>query len=156
MERNKEKNFISVVLYLYNKEQEISVFLPKLYAMLEDNFLNFELICVNDDSKDQSREVVKKFAEQVRGKAVISLIDMSVYQGREAAINAGVELAIGDYVFEVDYFEKLDGLLDQFMVVYNKAMEGYDIVSLVPENQRWSRSSLFYMLYNQFSKGPRL
>ena len=37
MERNKEKNFISVVLYLYNKEQEISVFLPKLYAMLEDN-----------------------------------------------------------------------------------------------------------------------
>lgn len=155
MERNKEKNFISVVLYLYNKEQEISVFLPKLYAMLEDNFLNFELICVNDDSKDQSREVVKKFAEQVRGKAVISLIDMSVYQGREAAINAGVELAIGDYVFEVDYFEKLDGLLDQFMVVYNKAMEGYDIVSLVPENQRWSRSSLFYMLYNQFSKGPR-
>ena len=42
MERNKEKNFISVVLYLYNKEQEISVFLPKLYAMLEDNFLNFE------------------------------------------------------------------------------------------------------------------
>ena len=71
MERNKEKNFISVVLYLYNKEQEISVFLPKLYAMLEDNFLNFEIICVNDDSKDQSREAVKKFAGQVRGKAVI-------------------------------------------------------------------------------------
>ena len=156
MERNKEKNFISVVLYLYNKVQEISVFLPKLYAMLEDNFLNFEIICVNDDSKDQSREAVKKFAGQVRGKAVISLIDMSVYQGREAAMNAGVELAIGDYVFEVDYFEKLDGLLEQFMAVYNKAMEGYDIVSLVPENQRWSRrSSLFYMLYNRFSKGAQ-
>lgn len=155
MERNKEKNFISVVLYLYNKEQEISVFLPKLYAVLEDHFLNFEIICVNDDSRDQSREAVKTFAGQVRGKAVISLIDMSVYQGREAAMNAGVELAIGDYVFEVDYFEELDGLLDQFMAVYSKAMEGYDIVSLVPQNQRQSRSRLFYMLYNKFSKGPQ-
>lgn len=155
MERNKEKNFISVVLYLYNKEQEISVFLPKLYAVLEDHFLNFEIICVNDDSRDQSREAVKTFAGQVRGKAVISLIDMSVYQGREAAMNAGVELAIGDYVFEVGYFEELDGLLDQFMAVYSKAMEGYDIVSLVPQNQRQSRSRLFYMLYNKFSKGPQ-
>lgn len=146
---NKEKNFISVVLYVHNSENEIKEFLPIIYQVLNDRYDRFEIICVNDASIDKSKQEIEKFAKFIN-TAVISIVNMSVFQGVEMSMNAGVDLAIGDFVYEfdsllVDYYHEL------IVGLYDKALEGYDIVSAVPEKITHSSSKLFYKVFNKYS-----
>jgi len=149
MINNKENNFISAVLYVHNSEDELKKFLPELYSVLETNYNKFEIVCVNDASTDRSREIIEEFSKS-KNTAVISVINMSTFQGIELSMNAGVDLAIGDYVYEfdslvIDYDRSL--ILD----VYYKALEGYDIVSAAPEVTVGKDSRLFYKLFNRYS-----
>lgn len=64
---NKEKNFISAVVYVRNNEQNILKFAENLNNILEQNFLKYEIIFVNDESTDKSEECINKFANKVRG-----------------------------------------------------------------------------------------
>ncbi len=51
--KHKEANFISAVLYLHKQEKNVIPFLEKICRMLETNFENFEIICVDDDAGEQ-------------------------------------------------------------------------------------------------------
>lgn len=57
---NKEKNFISAVVYVHNDEEKLKVFLNELINTLENNFEKSEIICVNDASEDSSVALIKK------------------------------------------------------------------------------------------------
>lgn len=61
---NKEKNFISAVIYVHNSEMRIEVFLDAVASALEKNFENFEVICVDDASDDGSVGVIKRWGGQ--------------------------------------------------------------------------------------------
>ena len=97
----KESNFASAVVYVHQNEDTIGDFLAQLNGLLRDNFQKYEVICVNDASTDGSVEAIRDFAAGVEG-AMVSILNMSYYQGQEASMNAGVDLAIGDFVFEFD------------------------------------------------------
>ena len=71
MIKDKEKNFLSAVVYVHNSEKEIGSFIDRLYKQLNDNFLKFEIICVNDASTDNSVEVLKK--KPMHWKKVLSV-----------------------------------------------------------------------------------
>ena len=51
---NKEKNFISAVVYVNNDERGIKPFLIQLAGVLDAHFDKYEIICVNDASTDGS------------------------------------------------------------------------------------------------------
>lgn len=146
---NREKTFVSVVLYVHNNAEQVRKFLPFLHVVLAENFEKFEIICVNDASIDGSREEIKRFSK-TGSRAMISVVNMSSFHGRELAMEAGVDLAIGDFVYEFDY---LDGDYDLSLIldVYRKALEGYDIVSAVPRTQTGKVSRLFYGVFNRYS-----
>ncbi len=63
---NKEKNFISAVVYVHNNEKEIGNFLEKLNSKLSENFEKYEIICVNDKSTDDSVEEIKRISRKYR------------------------------------------------------------------------------------------
>jgi len=149
MINNKEKNFISAVLYVHNNEEELRSFLPQVFALLESAYDKFEIICVNDASVDDSKKVIDTFSKQVNS-AMISVINMSTYQGIELSMNAGVDLTIGDFVYEFDSIF-LDYDINLILDIYRKALEGYDIVSAVPEKTLGWSSKLFYKIFNKFS-----
>ncbi len=44
---NKEKNFVSAVIYVHNAEKTIKTFLETVIDMFEKNFEHCEIICVN-------------------------------------------------------------------------------------------------------------
>lgn len=146
---NREKTFVSAVLYVRNNERQIRDFLPSLHAVLTEHFEKFEIICVNDASEDGSREEIRNFAKQ-GGPAIISVVNMSSFHGRELAMEAGVDLAIGDFVYE---FDSLYGDYDISLIfeVYRKALEGYDIVSAVPRTTMGWASRIFYSIFNRYS-----
>lgn len=146
---NKEKNFVSAIVYVRNNEKHIQYFLENLNKTLDGNFEKYEIICVNDCSGDASVKIVKEFAKNIKG-AVVSIIHMSFYQGVELAMNAGIDLAIGDFVFEFDNVY-MDYELDTIMNVYHHSLKGFDIVSAAPKNGGKSTSKLFYAIFNKFS-----
>ncbi|MEE3452557.1 glycosyltransferase [Dialister sp.] len=145
----KEKNFVSAVVYARNCETNIKPFLTHICDYLDSNFLNYEVVCVNDASEDKTAEEIKSFASE--GHGTVTLLTMSYFQGLELAMDAGVDLAIGDFVYEFDstILSWGEGLLRK---VYDHSLTGFDIVSACPENSGHKEAALFYQLYNKYSR----
>ncbi|MBR3247813.1 MAG: glycosyltransferase [Clostridiales bacterium] len=146
---NKEKSFASAVIYVHNAENRIEGFLKTIINVMEENFENSEIICVNDSSTDDSLKKIKQTGSLAAGTTV-SVVNMSYFHGLELAMNAGSDLAIGDYVFEFDY-AFLDYEPSLIMDVYRKALEGFDIVSASANKKERFSSRMFYWLFNKYS-----
>lgn len=146
---SKEKNFMSAVIYVHNDAKQIEDFLQIVVQVLEDYFEHSEVICVNDYSQDNSVDIIKSIGK--RGKSTtVTILNMSYFHGVETAMNAGMDLAIGDFVLEFDTC-LLDFNPVEIMNVYRKSLEGFDIVSASPnQRQRWT-SELFYQVFNRFT-----
>lgn len=155
---NKEKNFVSVVAYLHNAEKEVVPFLDYIVEQLENNFEKCEMIFVNDASQDNSVSVVREYLEEKKCSFMTNIVTMSNYHGLESAMLAGVDLAIGDFVYEFDSLV-LDYPKETFMDVYYESLKGDDIVAAAPEGKTELSATVFYGLYNRFrisGKGEQL
>ncbi len=149
MINTKETNFVSAVIYVHNSETVLQGFLKEIYTVLEKNFYKFEIICVNDASTDKSKSEIEQFAKMANNRT-ISIINMSMYHGLELSMKAGVDLAIGDYVYEFDL--PYNGVNKKvIMDIYYKAMEGNDIVAVAPSNKGGGVNRLFYQVFNRYS-----
>lgn len=146
---NKEKNFVSAVIYIHNAETRIEKFLGTVIEVLEENFEHSEIICVNDASSDSSMTSIKNISRKATISS-ISVLNMSYFHGLEMAMNAGTDLTIGDFVFEFDT-TILDFKKQDIMDVYYKSLKGYDIVSASPDRREKFSSRLFYKVFDRFS-----
>lgn len=146
-----EKNFISAVVYLNSAEnrQELAEFLDGVLHNLQEHFLQFELICVDDASPIEYLDCVKSYKTKYE-QVSITILHMSHYQGMEVAMNAGRDLAIGDFVIEFDEccynFED-----DMSQKVYEECLKDFDIVCCADKNKNKKSSQAFYGLFNRFS-----
>ena len=146
---NKEKNFVSAVVYCHNCQSAIASFLSSVNTVLKDNFDKYEIICVNDSSTDKTVDAINTFCEENTVKS-LTVVNTSFAQGLESAMIAGLDIAIGDFVFEFDS-AVMDFEPEMIMEVYRTSQKGNDIVFACPtEGQRWT-SKLFYNLFNRFS-----
>lgn len=146
----KEKKFVSAVAYLYRDEEYIEKFCLTLYRVFDDNFDNYEFIFVNDGCGASSISNIKDFV--VKNKIpTVAFIHMGVHQGIEFAMNAGVDLAVGDFVYE---FDSLCVDYDQQLIIdtFRTALQGFDVVSAVPQGRVRISSRLFYAAFNRFSR----
>lgn len=146
---NKEKNFMSAVLYVHNDEALIAEFLRNVIGVLEEHFEHSEIICVNDYSQDGSVDIVRRISGEAKSTTV-TVLNMSYFHGIEAAMNAGMDLAIGDFVLEFDACIP-DFEVSQIMCVYHRSLEGYDIVSASPDRKQRFTSGLFYRVFNRYT-----
>jgi dolichol-phosphate mannosyltransferase len=150
--QDKEKNFVSAVIYIYNDEERIRDFLGEINAVLNANFYNYQIICVNDASDDNSLAVIREMGKSIAG-TVINVVNMSFYQGVELSMNAGIDLSIGDFVFEFDNMV-MDYDTNLMMAVYNHSLTGFDIVNAAPKKCGRRTSRLFYTVFNRYSHSP--
>ena len=116
--------------------------------ILNDNFLKYEIICVNDCSTDNTVDEIKKVAGNTN--TTITIVNMSFYQGKELAMNAGIDIAIGDFVYEFDT-TVIDYDINTVIEAYKKALESFDIVNATSNKKRYKSSKLFYKIFNKFS-----
>lgn len=131
MDLMKEKNFVSLVAYLHNDSDRVTSFFQTMQKILQENFLKYEMIFVDDASEDDTVKKLRAAADGAKG-GMIQIIRMSYFQGVEMAMNAGTDLSIGDFVFEFDSLTA-DYEPSLVMEVYRRSLEGYDIVSASPE-----------------------
>ncbi len=147
--KNKEQNFVSAVIYVHNAEDRIERFLDMVVEVMERNFEHSEIICVNDSSEDGSLSIIRKVSKAAE-KTSISVVNMSYYHGLELAMDAGMDLAIGDFVFEFDN-TVADFNSSVIMEIYRHSLEGYDIVSASPNRKERMSSRLFYRIFAKFT-----
>jgi dolichol-phosphate mannosyltransferase len=150
---SREKNFVSAVIYVHDCEDRIGAFVQAVIKTLDEHFEHSEVICVNDASQDKSVERIRSAARETGCKTSVSLLNLSYFHGLEPSMNAGRDLAIGDFVYEFDA-ALLDFKTDDIMAVYHKSLEGFDIVSAVPETKQRKSSSMFYSLMNRYGQFP--
>ena len=146
-----EENFISSVIYLNSADnrEQLSDFLNKILNNLNNHFLHYELICVDDDTKSDYLECVNSVKKNFDGTS-ITILHMSFYQGMEISMNAGRDLAIGDFVMEFDecLYNFSDDMIEK---VYTECLKDNDIVCCGDSNKTKSASIAFYSLFNRFS-----
>lgn len=148
----KEKKFISLVVYLHNAQKEVIPFMEKVIPVFQNKFEQFEVVCVDDGCVDGTVETLKAYLKEQNVSTMVNIIHMSFYHGLESAMNAGRDIAIGDFVYEFDNVYG-DFPTELLIKVYEKLLEGNDIVATgSKENIRFT-SKVFYNLYNKTSKG---
>lgn len=101
---------LSVVIAAYNEERRLPATLEYLVPFLRENVPSFEIVIVDDGSRDRTREAVfglqKRFPE-------IRLLSHFPNQGRGASIREGVLAAEGEFILETD----ADGSTDKEAIV---------------------------------------
>jgi len=150
-----EKKLLSVIVSCYNEEEA----LPKFYREINnvslklDN-LDFEFIFVDDGSKDNTLNVIKKLHEKDER---VKYISFSRNFGKEAAMYAGLEKSLGDYVtvMDADLQDPPLMLLDMYHEII---VNNYDIVGtrrVTRKGEPIIRSFFarkFYKIINKLSK----
>lgn len=133
--------FISCVVPVYNEEAVIGKFVAALQEELRKLAHRFEIIIVDDGSRDQTIENIQQLPKDYQ----VKLLGLSRNFGKEVALTAGIEHAKGDVVILIDSdFQHPISLISTFLTYW---AEGYDMVYGVRE----SRASESY-LKRQFAQ----
>lgn len=143
-----ESNFVSAVIYVDETAARYPDIAVRMAQELDATFKTYELVVVDDGCDSGVADCV---TAALTGHP-ISIVRMGNRQGPEAAMNAGVDASVGDYVFEVDDLGALD--IAFVRSSYAEAMAGADIVNGVYENGSSARGKLFYSTFNRFSGYP--
>lgn len=96
-------DLISIIVPCYNEESSLPYFyeeICKIFASMEQEYsVNFELIFVNDGSRDATLSEAKQYAQK---DPRVKYISFSRNFGKESAIIAGLRYSAGDYVAMMD------------------------------------------------------
>lgn len=150
--RNAEPVFLSIVLYAYNNADIIIKSLKTIYDFTRKNFMQFELIILDDASTDSTITMIKEFAQTVENSK-ITLISLQYKHGTEKAISIGLDFSIGDFVIEMES-PYINYDINMLYELFEKSAKGNDVVSLIPENKMELTSTLFYSVFKRFSDLP--
>lgn len=147
-----EKKLISVVVPVYNEEKNVPLFYKDIRPILDALSYDWELLFVNDGSRDKSifeLEKIGKTDERVR------VIDFSRNFGKEVAVTAGINLAEGLAVIILD--ADLQHPIEKIPEFIKKWENGAEVVVGVREKNNGEGlikkvgSYFFYKLINQIS-----
>ena len=123
---------VSLIFPVYNEEEVLPVLYDRVRQMIDQlPDYDFEVILINDGSRDQSLDLMQQFhAQDPRFKAV----DFSRNFGHQVAITAGIDFATGDAVILMDAdLQDPPEILPQFL---NKWREGYQVVYAVRKTRQ--------------------
>lgn len=135
---------LSVILPVYNEESNIERAYEAIRDVLMPKDIAFELVFVNDGSKDNSFEVIRKLSEDVRDAKVIGL-SFSRNFGKESAIFTGLSHATGDVcvVMDCDLQHPPETLIE----MYEMWEQGFEIIEGVKRSRGKEN-----LLYKGFAK----
>ncbi len=116
---------LSVVIPVYNEEQNLDELIRRVIDACRDLDCVFEVIFVNDGSRDRSAEILAEASRQNPREVIAVLLNRNY--GQHNAIFAGYGVARGDLVINLD--ADLQNPPEEIHKIYEKLCEGYDVVA---------------------------
>ena len=144
MIKNLEQNYISVIIVVNDEKKDIIEKINKINDVLKNSFKNSEILIVDNTSKKIN------FGSLKESKINHTIIKLPIKHSNQSALNAGVAMAIGDYIVEIEDIS-FDIDYNQIVDLYKKSQEGNDFVFLTPKQSKWS-SKIFYKILNRSFK----
>lgn len=90
---------LSIVVPMYNEEESMETFFKRTQRALQTVTQSYEIICVNDGSRDRTLAQLRAYAER---DTRIRVVNLSRNFGKEIALSAGLDHAAGDAVIPID------------------------------------------------------
>ena len=147
---------ISIIVSCYNEEKTVNILIDKLEEVAKDEVfkdVEFEYVFVNDGSRDNTLNILKKLSEE---KKNVRYISFSRNFGKEAAMLAGLEYATGDYysLMDADLQDPPELLREMYISIKT---EDYDCIATRRVTRKGEPllrsffSRMFYKLINKIS-----
>ncbi len=132
--QNKKTTFelISVVIPVYNEQESIPELLRRTRAACEQTHCAFEIILIDDGSRDKSAEMLIEAAGEPDSPVVAVILNRNY--GQHSAVMAGFETARGDLVITLD--ADLQNPPEEIPRIVASATEGYDVVGTIRQNRQ--------------------
>jgi polyisoprenyl-phosphate glycosyltransferase len=150
-----ERKLISIIIPMYNEEAGMARLFEALHQTLSPLDVNYELLCVDDGSKDGTRAgLIARSREDKHVRAVL----LSRNFGKEAAMTAALDYASGDAVipFDADLQDPAE-LIPQMIEQWHA---GFDVVYAKRASRdadtrlKRNTAGLFYKVFNSLSEMP--
>lgn len=146
---------LSIVVPMYNEAQVLENFFAVVVPILDGSAQDYEVICVNDGSQD---ETLPKLRRICHANPRIKAINLTRNFGKEIALTAGIDFARGEAVIPID--ADLQDPPELIPLMVEKWREGYDMVTTVREDRQSDSlakrlsADLFYRLVGKMSGTP--
>ena len=144
---------ISVVIPFYNEGSNVRALFARLIPVLQKTGETWEIVCVNDGSRDNTLDLLIDASDQHPG---VKVIDLSRNFGKDSALSAGLAYASGRAVIPMD--ADLQHPPEVILELIAKWREGYEMVYTVRRSRDYQSagsrfaSRAFYWLFKRFSE----
>ena len=146
---------ISVIVPCYNEQESVQLLYQELCRLMKaESKYEWEILFVNDGSKDDTLQVIQSLSAQ---DASVSYIDLSRNYGKETAMLAGFDYAQGDACVIMDADLQHPPMVVRDML--RKWEEGYDDVygkRTTRAKESWLRKCLSYAFYYILQKSAKV
>ncbi|MCG9657451.1 glycosyltransferase family 2 protein [Vibrio mediterranei] len=140
---------ISIICPCYNEQEVLDIFMQRITPVLEQTGYSYEVILINDGSRDNTLQVMSALREQ---NQYVRTVNLSRNFGKEAALTAGLDLARGEVVIPIDAdLQDPPELILDFISEWQK---GFDVVvakRVDRSTDTWAKkltAELFYKFHN--------
>ena len=146
---------ISIVTPVYNEEDNVVFFHEEITKVMKTTGMDYELIYVNDGSKDRTDELIRELAEK---DSHVRAITFARNFGHQTAITCGMDFARGDAVITMD--GDMQHPPELIPLLLEKWKDGYDIVQTIRTSTEDSgfikkiTSAGYYKVINSISETP--
>jgi len=118
-----KRNNISVVLPAYNEAENIGRMVEGTFNFLENHFTNFEIIVVDDGSKDDTYDICNSMVQKMGSR--IKVLQHSKNRGYGAALRTGLFSAENELVFYTDADNQFD---ISELLKFTADIDNYDLI----------------------------
>ena len=143
---------LSVVAPVYNEEESIGEFLPRLLKVLDSLDTVYEVIFVDDGSRDGTWEAIR---EHGRSNERIRPLRLSRNFGKEIALAAGLDAAQGEAVVFIDAdLQDPPELIAEFVALWRSGYQNVYGLRVNRDRDSWVKrftASMFYRVFNWVS-----
>ena len=119
---------LSVIIPAYNEAERIPSTLKAVDEYLRSQSYDYEILVVNDGSKDNTADVVRQMAGSVKG---LRLVDNKENHGKGYAVRTGMLAAAGDFRLFMDADNSTS--VDQVEKMWPEFEKGFEVVRLLLE-----------------------
>lgn len=147
---------LSVIVPCFNEEESLPIFYKEVIKIIKKMKIDFELIFINDGSKDKTLEILRILSKEDKN---VRYISFSRNFGKEAGILAGLKSSRGDYIvmMDVDLQDPPHLLIEMYEELQKKEYDCVATRSVSRNGYSFIRkffTKMYYKIINKISKTP--
>jgi polyisoprenyl-phosphate glycosyltransferase len=150
--RSRQGKVLSLIVPMYNEQEVLDVFFARAIGVLEGLGVAFEIVCVDDGSRDATLPLL---VQRARTDPRVKVVALARNFGKESALTAGIDVAIGDMIVPID--ADLQDPPELIAAFVERWEEGYDVVYGARSDRqsdgffKRKTAGAFYDLFNRVS-----